>query len=230
MKRTMKFLAFVVCILTLCMTCLAYAEDGAQNDFTEPTEMLEEIVSNMSKLNSLNYSESSLLSMLRSIATTQAFTDVAVERQDLEQIVQAGLSTASAINQQPWYFAVLTKQEIMTEIGGNGMNGMATLGSSPAAIVVYKITDTKSPNPDFDCGLACQNMVIAANALGYQTKIVSAPTMTLNGDRHDEICELLQVDTAYTAEAVLLIGYADTDATSSATTREDASVKVSYID
>lgn len=95
---------------------------------------------------------------------------------DLNVILQAGLSTASAINQQPWHFAVITNQDVMKEIGG--------MGDSPAALIVYMNEGTPSSDERFDCGLATQNMVIAANALGYGAKIVSASTMTLNGKKH----------------------------------------------
>lgn len=167
--------------------------------------------------------------VINDIATTQVFTDEPVDEADLETIVQSGLNAASAINQQPWYFVVITNREVMMEIGGSEGGPRASLGASPAAIVIYKVNGSKSPNPDFDCGLACENMVIAANALGYATKIVSSPTMVLNGERHDEICGLLNVDTGCSAVAVLLIGHADADAVSSASVRDDAQTKVSYI-
>ena len=48
-------------------------------------------------------------------------------------------------------------------------------------------------------------------------------------DGADEICELLNVDTSCSAVAVLLVGHADTDAVSSASIRDDAEAKVSYI-
>ncbi|MDO4547677.1 MAG: nitroreductase family protein, partial [Clostridia bacterium] len=98
--------------------------------------------------------------------------------------------------------------------------------------IIYMNESTPSPNPSFDCGLACQNMVIAANALGYGTKIVSSPTMTLNGDNHDELCELLGVDSSLTAVAVLLVGYQDTgvDGVTSSTTRYTIEEKVSFVE
>ena len=167
--------------------------------------------------------------LIGGIATTQVFSDQPVDAADLETIAQSGLSAASAINQQPWHFVVITNKDVMIQIGGSEGGQRASLGASPAAIIIYKVNDSKSPNPDFDCGLACENMVVAANALGYDTKIVSSPTMALNGERHDEICELLNVDTAYSAVAVLLIGHGDANAVSSASTRDDAGSKVSYI-
>ena len=74
--------------------------------------------------------------------------------------------------------------------GGAG-EAKASLGDSPLAIIVCMNPNSKSPSPEYDCGLATQNMVIAASALGYGVKIVSSPTMSLNGEKHDEICEKL---------------------------------------
>lgn len=207
----------------------------------------------------LSASAQTAVDTILSAGTTQAFKADAIAEDDLNIILQAGLSTASAINQQPWHFAVITNQAIMEEIGGAmSMGGApagasaptdsantpedmpkmpastgakAGLGDSPVAIVVYMNESTPSPDESFDCGLATQNMVIAANALGYGTKIVSAPTMALNGDQHDEICEKLGVDKAYNAVAVLLLGYTDTevDGSSGASTRSTMDEKVSFI-
>ena len=202
------------------------------------------------------------------VGTTQAFTDEAVPVDDLNTIMQAGLSAASAINQQPWFFVAVTNQELMKEIAGSGMSfappagaagkpegapegsapqgdkgsmpaapassggAKAGFGDSPAAIIIYRNDSSKSPNADFDCGLAAQNMVIAASALGYGVKIVSSPTMALNGENHDALCEKLGVDSSMQAVAVVLIGRSDSavDATSSASTRESLEAKTNIIE
>ena len=213
--------------------------------------------------------------------TTQAFTEDPVSEDDLNAILQAGTSATSAINQQPWYFVVVTNREVMDEIAGSsGFGGVpsgmpsggpeggmpegftppegmsmpagapdmsggmpqgvpaagsgsakAALGDSPVAVIVYMDENTSSPNASFDCGLACQNMVIAANALGYGTKIISSPTMSLNGENHDALCEKLGVDASLNAVAVLLIGVADTevDGATGATTRSTVAEKVSFV-
>ena len=217
----------------------------------------------------LSASAQSLTEVILSASTTQAFKDDSVAEDDLNIILQAGLSAVSAINQQPWHFAVLTNPEIMKEISASPMGGMsgapmskapegmppappagaegagfpadmpkmpastgakASLGDSPAAIIIYMNENTPSPDPSFDCGLAAQNMMIAANALGYGTKIVSAPTMSLNGENHDEICAKLGVDPAYKAVAVLLLGYTDpsVDGATGASVRSAFEDKVSF--
>lgn len=222
--------------------------------------------------------ESETIQVIMNARTTQAFSDTAVKEEDLHAILQAGLAATSAINQQPWYFVVITNPDVMAEIAGSsGMGGMpdgmtppeemslpegmtppagmsapdgeavgssgapsmpaatgsakAALGDSPVAIVIYMNEATMSTNASFDCGLATQNMVIAAASLGYGTKIVSSPTMTLNGANHDALCEKLGVDKAYTAVAVLLIGQPEVqpDSTTSASVRNAVEEKVSFV-
>lgn len=221
-----------------------------------------------------------VIGVIMNAKTTQAFTEEAIPEEDVKAILQAGLNATSAINQQPWHFAVVTNKEVMEEIsGGSGFGGMtggmpggapgaipedmpegmgenpfggipeggapagfganpgssssakAAMGDSPVAIVIYMNEKTSSPNASFDCGLACQNMVIAANALGYRTKIISSPTMTLNGANHDAMCEKLGVDVSYTAVAVLLIGNPDNavDGVTGATQRSMMDEKVSFV-
>ena len=223
---------------------------------------------------------SSVIDTILNVGTTQAFVDDAVPVDDLKTILQAGLSAASAINQQPWYFVAVTNQELMSEITGSGTGTVpsvpstesdnssfapseggsagegfapsegnsfgpseggpamptsaggakAGLGDSPAAIIIYRNDGTSSPNADFDCGLATQNMVIAAASLGYGVKIVSSPTMTLNGADHDALCEKMGIDQSLEAVAVLLIGHADTDAVSGATARETLETRTVIIE
>ena len=117
---------------------------------------------------------------------------------------------------------------------GGGMpsgGAKAGLGDSPVAILIYMDEGTASPNASFDCGLACENMFIAAKALGYGAKIVSSPTMQLNGDNHDALCEKLGVDKSYTAVAVLLIGHEENaaDGVSGASVRSAMEEKVSIV-
>ena len=209
------------------------------------------------------------VSIILNAGTTQAFTEDAVAEEDLTAILEAGLSATSAINQQPWFFAVVTNQEVMAEINANMSLGAAQgemaedalpevleelpesapatdgatenaetasakagLGDAPVAIILYMDEATASPNASFDCGLACQNMVIAASALGYGAKIISSPTMALNGENHDALCETLGVDPSLSAVAVLLVGVADTqvDGYAGASERSLMDEKVSFVE
>ena len=223
---------------------------------------------------------SAAVAAIMAAGTTQAFSDQPVPENDLNTILQAGLAAPSAINQQPWFFAVITNPDIVNEItniggaasapaedasagesadtdsasagesagtdstsagvsagsdgasaGAPGGSSKAGFGDSPVTIIIYKNSGSLSPNADFDCGLAVQNMYIAAASLGYGVKIISSPTGTLNGTNHDAICEKLGVDSSMEAVAVLQLGYPDTssDAVSGASVRESLETKTVII-
>ena len=84
-----------------------------------------------------------------------------------------------------------------------GMN-KAGLGDAPLTIIV-----SCKAGSEFDAGLDCQNMSAAAQLLGYGSKIISSPTMALNGAKQAEYRELLGIPEDMSAVAVLLIGHAD---------------------
>jgi hypothetical protein len=118
--------------------------------------------------------------------------------------------------------------------GGTPDEKRLSLADAPVAIVIYRAD--KPASAAFDAGLACANLSTAAGALGLTTKIVSSPTVALNGKNQAAYHKRLGVPDGFTAEAVLLIGYpadkpTDTaDATSAASTREPLSKKASWID
>ena len=71
---------------------------------------------------------------------------------------------------------------------------------------------------EFDAGLACQNMSAEAQLLGYGTKIISSPTIALNGEGQETFHELLGIPDDQSADAV-----------TAATTRKDADEVVTKV-
>lgn len=114
--------------------------------------------------------------------------------------------------------------------GFGGGAAKAGLTDAPVVIVV-----SCKAGSELDAGLACQNMSVAAQLLGYGSKIISSPTMALNGERQGEYKELLGIPEDMAAAAVLLIGHADTsvdesiDGYTGATARNPMDDMVSFI-
>ncbi len=110
---------------------------------------------------------------------------------------------------------------------GSGGAAKAGVADAPLAIIV-----SCPAGSEFDAGLACQNMSAAAQLLGYGTKIISSPTMALNGAKQNEYRELLGIPESYSAVAVLLIGYdaqTGADAVTSATVRSPMDEIVTFV-
>ncbi len=112
--------------------------------------------------------------------------------------------------------------ELSTAPQPSTSGGVAKAGitDAPLAIVI-----SCGEGGEFDAGLACQNMSAEAQLLGYGTKIISSPTMALNGDNQETFRELLGIPDDQSAVAVLLVGIEDTslaaDEVTAATARKD---------
>lgn len=178
--------------------------------------------------------------LVSDIPTTQYFTDEAVSKSDIQKILEAGVNAPSAMNRQAWHFSVVTDKAILSEIAV----GMVMPAGTPPAENIKKagiedaplaIIISCSDSSAFDSGLACQNMSVVAELLGYGTKIISSPTIALNGERQDEYRELLDIPADYSAIAVLLVGHEDTsidetvDGYTGATVRNPFDSVVSFI-
>ena len=103
----------------------------------------------------------------------------------------------------------------------------AGMGDSPVAIIV-----SAKDGSDFDAGLATQIMAVESVLLGYGTKIISSPTIVLNGDEKDSYKEQLGIPDGMSVKGVLLIGKADlskADASSGATPRKDKKETVTFV-
>lgn len=115
---------------------------------------------------------------------------------------------------------------------GNGSGAApakADITGAPLAIVVSCVEGS-----ELDAGLACQTMSVTAQLLGYGTKILTSPTIALNGEKQEEYRQLLGIPEDYSAAAVLLVGYADNsaeevDGTTGATERNPLDEQVTYV-
>lgn len=94
----------------------------------------------------------------------------AVAPEDLDTILQAGMSAPSAVNSQPWEFLVVQDRDRLNECATiRKFWGM--LAQAPLAILVNaNLEGYKGSSKDFfvqDCSAAAENMLLAATALGY---------------------------------------------------------------
>ena len=102
------------------------------------------------------------LEALRTRRSCRQFTDRNVPRELVEQVVDAGRLAATARNEQPWEFVVVTDAEARRTIAGMTEYG-PFIADAPVCIAVLA-KDTKYYLEDGSA--ATQNMLVAAHALG----------------------------------------------------------------
>ena len=151
---------------------------------------------------------------------TRNFAEGAIPRSDLEQIVQAGVRAPSAGNRQSWHFTVVQNPALSRQILTQTVDGNAL-------IVISAPGDGKTNNVQIlDCALAAQNIYLAAQALGYGSRIYTAPIDAINSRFKTE----LGLPSGYSAVALVRVGKlpGPVDAVSGASARKRAEEVVTY--
>ena len=111
MKKTAHTLTSMVLVFTMLAALIAC---GSVSAFAEDAK-----------------TDNTAIDTIMTAGTTQAFTDDTVPEEDIKTILQAGLASESAINQQPWFFVAITDQDVMAELSASG--GRPAGGAMPTA-------------------------------------------------------------------------------------------------
>ena len=93
----------------------------------------------------------------------RSFTERPVSADTIELLLRAGMAAPTAVNKQPWHFAVVTDRAVMDSLGGNGRQSQMWK-QSPLAIAGCGDMEKalEGPAKDFwiqDCSAATENIL-----------------------------------------------------------------------
>jgi nitroreductase len=124
-----------------------------------------------------------LMDALRTRRAVREFTDEPVGHRAVEELIEAAILAPSAVNRQPWAFAVVSGKERLHALSAEAKrhvlthlppaSPLATHAADPAfdvfhgaaALVVICAVDDQSQSCE-DCCLAGENLMLAAHAKG----------------------------------------------------------------
>ena len=102
--------------------------------------------------------------------STRQFSDKIISEADLHTILEAGMSGPSAVNARPWSFIVVRDKDMLNRMAdGNGRAAEPLRGAALGILVCGDIERAFKAAPDYwvvDGSIACQNMILAAHAMG----------------------------------------------------------------
>ena len=103
--------------------------------------------------------------------SVRRFQDVPVSDEDLQKILQAGMSAPSAVNQQLWEFIVVTDPQTLKSLGSELPYAKMLLHAHAAIVVCGNLAKTFNRNPKslywiMDCSAATENILLAVEMLG----------------------------------------------------------------
>jgi hypothetical protein len=161
----------------------------------------------------------SVTDLIQASFSERNYTTVPVTDQQLDIILKSGIKAPSARNLQPWRFTVIRDDSTMKEIINNVAAGNV--------LIIISGAESGQPgsNSAFDCGLAVQNMFIAAHGLGLGARIYGSPAGNINTKR-----DAYQIPAGFNAVVVLRVGNVEktVDAVSGASSRKDFNEIVNF--
>lgn len=160
-----------------------------------------------------------VLHAISSRRSHRAYKEDQLTEEALSAILRAGLEAPSARNHQPWHFSVVQNKELIQEIHDEAAQVMGK-GGSPrfadpdfqifyyAPTVVFIFGEKNFSWTEVDCGIAVENMALAAEGLGIGSVILGLPAPAFKGQKADELRERLQCPEGYDFVVALALGYA----------------------
>ena len=102
--------------------------------------------------------------------STRQFSEQPISEENLRTILAAGMAGPSAVNARPFSFVVIRDREQLNHMAdGNGRAAEPLRRAALGVLVCGDMARTFERAPDYwviDGSIACQNMILAAHALG----------------------------------------------------------------
>jgi nitroreductase len=153
------------------------------------------------------------LNVIYTRRSVRKFTGEPVKKEDLTEILRAGMSAPSAVNVQPWAFVTVTDRDTLDELC-EALPYAKMLDKAGAAIIVCGLPDKDDTfAKDYwvmDCSLASGNILLAAHAMGYGAVWTAA---YVNDERVRTVRKILSIPENIVPLNVIPVGVpADRDA------------------
>ena len=162
------------------------------------------------------------MDVLKAIAdrrSHRAYKSEQLPEKVLSTILRAGLEAPSARNHQPWHFSVVQNAELIQAVHDETAAVMGK-GGTPrfadpdfqifyhAPAVVFLFGEKDFAWSQVDCGIAVENMALAAEGLGVGSVILGLPKPAFLGEKADELRARLGCPEGYDFVIALALGYA----------------------
>lgn len=148
-----------------------------------------------------------LLEVMQRRRSVRLYTKEEVPEEKLNQILQAGLLSASGKGVRPWEFIVVRKKETLKNMAGSRAAGAQMLETADCAIVVLG-DEEKTDVWTEDCSIAMANMHLMADYLGVGSCWIQGRNREASDGKRTEayLRELLDFPENFRLEAILSLG------------------------
>lgn len=129
-----------------------------------------------------------VLNAIRDRRSIRAYTDEPIAKEQLSILMDAALQSPSARNLQPYHFAFVTDADVLSEFTRDAQIALSRRENAgervkdpsydvryQAPLVVFIFATIPGPFTLVDCGIACENLALAAHSMNLGSVILGMP-------------------------------------------------------
>jgi nitroreductase len=145
---------------------------------------------------------------------------------ELQEILNSALYAPNAVNQQKWHFTVIQNKDMLSRMVGiikeniiNSQNeflskrasdpGYNTFYNAPTVIMISG--DEKAMQIQIDCGLAAENIALAAESLNIGSCIITSSGFLFMSQKGMDLKKELGIPEGYNHICTIALGYKDSE-------------------
>ena len=151
--------------------------------------------------------ENEVLNTIKNRKSVRNYLDKPVSREDLENLIKAGMAAPSAVDLRPWAFIAVTDKSTLVCLADVTPFGKM-LPNAGAAVVVCGIPEKSVPGaPEYwiqDCSAASENILLAAESMGLGAVWLGIHPIP---ERIEDIRDLLNIPENVVPLNIISIGY-----------------------
>ncbi len=152
----------------------------------------------------------------------RAYTGEQISKEHLDILLSAALASPSARNSQPWHFTVVQRQELIEKINRVAVEQLKK-GADEAALVrlnqpgytifhgaptlIFLSANSQGRYAMVDCGIAVQNIALAAHSLHLGSVILGMPRSAFEGPEKDALEKELDFPKDASFQIAIAVGY-----------------------
>ena len=154
-----------------------------------------------------------VLETMKKRSSARAFSEEMITKEDLNQILEAGLQAPTGKNQKEIHFSVIRGDEPVLAELDTEKRKLRGQGEQPhnfyyeAPLLIFLSAEENFEWSKVDSGIAVQNMSLAAESLGLGSLIIGCVYDALHGEKRAYFSEKLQFPEGYDFQIALAVGY-----------------------
>ena len=141
--------------------------------------------------------------------SVRGYETTKLTKEQLDALVKAALESPSARNAHPWHFAFVSDTALLEEINAEINKNVGTSGREifyKAPTCVFISGDRENSWSPIDCGIAVENLALAAHSMGLGSVILGMPKAAFNGDKNAAFRKALKMPETHDFVIAIAIG------------------------